>query len=217
MTIGVVLVDDHGVVRAGLRLLLETQLDFKVVGEATNGREALRMVTQLRPHVAVIDVSMPDLNGIEATHQIRVECPDTQVVILSMYAHPEYTYRALNAGARGYVLKESAGDELIEAVRVVHTGQRYLSRKIADGFIDEYLALRTLTAQESPLELLSAREREVLQLVVEGKSSIQIAEHLALSPKTVDTYRGRLMQKLEINDLPHLVLFALRHGVITAE
>ncbi|RIK34773.1 MAG: DNA-binding response regulator [Chloroflexi bacterium] len=217
MTIAIVLADDHGVVRAGLRLLLESQPDLKVVGEATNGRDALRAVAQLRPQVAVIDIAMPELNGIEATRQIRAEYPSTQVIILSMYANPEHTYRALRAGARGYVPKESAGDELIKAVRAVCAGRRHLSPKIADEFVDEYLVQRTLLEPESPLELLSAREREVLQLVVEGNSTAQIAEQLALSPKTVDTYRSRLMQKLEIDNLPQLVLFALRHGIISSE
>lgn len=217
MTIAIVLADDHGVVRAGLRLLLESQPDFKVVGEATNGRAALQLVAKLRPQVAVVDIAMPEQNGVEATRQIRAEYPETQVIILSMYANLEYVRRALRAGARGYVLKESAGDELIEAVRAVHAGQRHLSLKLVDEFIDDYLAQRTPLEAESPLERLSAREREVLQLVAEGKSSAQIAELLALSPKTVDTYRSRVMQKLELDDVPKLVLFALRHGLIVAE
>jgi len=217
MTIALVLADDHGVVRAGLRLLLETQSDFKVVGEATNGREALQVVAKLRPQVAVVDIAMPEQNGIEATRQISADYPETQVIILSMYANLEYVQRALRAGARGYVLKESAGDELIEAVRAVHAGRRHLGLKIVDEFVDDYLAQRTSAEQESPLEQLSSREREVLQLVAEGHSSAQIAERLSLSSKTVDTYRSRLMQKLAIDDLPQLVLFALRHGIIVAE
>jgi DNA-binding NarL/FixJ family response regulator len=217
MTITVLLADDHGVVRAGLRFLLESQPGLSVVGEATNGHEAVRIAASLRPQVAVVDIAMPELNGIEATHQIRAECPATQVVILSMYADPEHTYRALRAGARGYVWKEAAGDELIEAVRAVQAGRRYLSPKIADQFIDEYLVQRTQLERENPLEQLSARERAVLQLVAEGKTSPEIAERLSLSPKTVDTYRSRIMQKLGIDDLPHLVLFALRHGIIVAE
>jgi DNA-binding NarL/FixJ family response regulator len=217
MTVSIVLADDHGVVRAGLRLLLESQPDFKVIGEATNGREALQIVAKLRPQIAVVDIAMPEQNGIEATVQIRTKSPATQVIILSMYANLEHILRALRAGARGYVLKESAGDELIEAVRVVHAGQRHLSVKIVDEFVEDYIAQRTPLEQESPLEYLSAREREVLQLVAEGKSSGQIARFLALSPKTVDTYRSRLMQKLGIEDLPQLVLFALRHGIIAGE
>jgi len=217
MTITIVLADDHGIVRAGLRLLLESQPDFKVVGEATNGREALQVVAKLRPQVAVVDIAMPEQNGIEATRQLSAEYPETQVIILSMYANLEYVQRALRAGARGYVLKESAGDELIEAVRAVHAGRRHLGLKIVDEFIDDYLAQRTSAEKDSPLEQLSPREREVLQLVAEGNSSAQIAERLFLSSKTVDTYRSRLMQKLELDDLPQLVLFALRHGIIVAE
>ena len=217
MTITIVLADDHGVVRAGLRLLLESQPDFKVVGEAADGHDALRAVAQLSPHIAVIDIAMPGLNRIEVARQIHSEHSATQVIILSMYANPEHIYRALRAGARGYVLKEAAGDELIEAIRTVQAGRRHLSAKIIDEFIDDYIDQRLLMEIEDPVERLSSREREVLQLVVEGNSTAEIAERLFLSPKTVDTYRSRLMQKLGITDLPQLVLFALRNGIISSD
>lgn len=217
MTIKIVLADDHGVVRAGLHLLIESQPDLSVIGQVANGRDAVRAVVQLRPDVAVIDIAMPDLNGIEAARQIHKEWPTTQIIILSMYATREHIYHALKAGARGYVLKEAAGDELIEAIRTVATGQRHLSRKIADDLVDDYLAQPALGEKLSPLEQLSAREREVLQLVAEGKSSAEIADLLFLSPKTVSTYRSRLMQKLMLPDLPSLIRFAIQAGIIAVE
>lgn len=217
MSIKVLLADDHGIVRAGLRLLLESDRDLTVVGEATNGREAIREVARLRPDVVVLDISMPELNGIEATQQIRTEYPGTQIVILSMYASREHIYRALQAGARGYVLKDSVGSELLEAIRAVYVGQRHLSRKIADTLIDDYLAQRTEQDMVNPLAQLSERQREILQLVAEGKSSVEIAEMLTLSPKTVETYRSRLMQKLGLADLSSLIKFAIQHGLITLD
>jgi DNA-binding NarL/FixJ family response regulator len=213
MSIRVLLADDHAVVRDGLRFLLESQPDIRVIGDAADGRTAVRLVAQLRPDVALMDIAMPELNGIEATGQIRAACPATRVVILSMHSTTEHIFRALQAGALGYLLKESAGAEVVAAVRTAHAGRRYLSQHIAETTPD---LLATVTAgphARSPLERLSAREREVLQLVVEGQSSAAIAETLALSPKTVETYRSRLMQKLGIGDLPTLVKFAVEHGL----
>lgn len=214
MTITVFLADDHAIVRDGLRALLEAQPGFTVVGTAADGREAVRQVARLRPAVAILDVAMPELNGIDAAEQIRAAAPATQVIILSMHSAAEHVYRALKAGARGYLLKESAGDEVREAVRAVHAGRRYLSHAISETVIESYLGQRPV---ESPLESLSAREREVLQLTVEGKSSAEIAEVLSLSPKTVETYRARLMQKLNLADLPALVKFAIQHGLTPLE
>lgn len=208
--IRVLLVDDHAVVRVGLRALLEAQSDIEVVGDAANGREALRKSQQLNPDVVVMDIAMPELNGVEATQQMHDANPSTQVLILSMHSTTEHIFRALQAGARGYLLKDSAGSEVVDAVRVVHAGRRYLSHKIAANVIDDYIAERH---RVSPLESLSRRERQVLQLVAEGKSSAAIATMLLLSPKTVDTYRSRMMTKLGIADLPSLVKFAIRHGV----
>jgi len=217
MSITVFLADDHGIVRDGLRLLLNAQPDIHVVGEAVNGREAVRQIAKLRPQIAILDLAMPDLNGIETTRQLHEVAPDTQVIILSMYASNEHIYQALKAGARGYVLKEAAADELVNAVLAVHAGQRFLNPKVADELITAYLGNHAYLAQESPLTQLSDREREVLQLVVEGKTSSEISELIALSPKTVDTYRSRLMQKLGIKDLPALVKFAIQHGIISLE
>lgn len=217
MAIRVFLADDHGVVRDGLRLLLEAQGDIIVVGDAADGREAVRQAQELGPDVVVMDIAMPELNGIEATYQLREMCPAIQIVILSIHSAPEHILRALRAGARGYLLKESAGTEVVEAVRAVRAGRRYLSQRISDAVIDGYLRQDPGDRVRSPLESLSPREREVLQLVVEGKTSAQIGEILFLSPKTVETYRSRLMQKLGVPDLPRLVKFALQHGLIPLE
>lgn len=215
--IKVFLADDHAVVREGLRYLLEAQDDITVVGDVGTGREAVAQVTQLAPDVVVMDVSMPDMNGIEATGRILEILPQTHVLILSMQSSAEHVYRALKAGAHGYLLKESAGKVLVEAVRSVHSGGRYLSTGITETLVNDYLHQRALIAEPSPLERLSRREREVLQLVVEGRSSVEIGGVLSLSPKTVDTYRSRLMHKLEISDVPTLVKFAIQHGLTSLE
>lgn len=218
MSIRLFLADDHQVLRAGLRALLETYPDLTISGEAGNGLEAVRAVIKLRPDVAILDIAMPELNGIEAARQIRSECPQTQVIILSMYSSHQHIYQALKAGVRGYVLKEAAPDELVEAIRAVQAGQRYLSPKVADELIEDYIDARPGgRTPDTALDLLSERERTVLQLVVEGKSSTEIAELLVLSPKTVDSYRSRLMQKLGITDLPGLVKFAIQQGLISLE
>lgn len=217
MTITVFLVDDHTVVRDGLRLLLEEQGDIKVIGGAANGREAVRQVKRLCPDVVIMDIAMPELNGIEATRQIRKACPLAQIIVLSMHHTNEHIFRALQAGARGYLLKESAGIEVLNAIRTVHAGHRYLSQNISDTVIDNYIRQREISETMSPLARLSPREREVLQLVVEGKSSAEIASALSLSHKTVETYRSRLMRKLDISDLPGLVKFAIQRGVTSLE
>jgi DNA-binding NarL/FixJ family response regulator len=217
MQIKVFLADDHAVVRDGLRFMLEAQADIIVVGEAADGLQAVEQVRKLKPDVVVMDIAMPQLNGIEATRRILEEFPRTRVVILSVYSTAEHIYRALEAGARGYLLKESAGAEVVKAVRVVHAGRRYLCDKIADTMIDTYIVQREAAEAKSPLERLSIREREVLQLVVEGKSSKEIAGILHLSPKSIETYRSRLMQKLNVHDIPSLVKFAIQHGLTTLE
>jgi DNA-binding NarL/FixJ family response regulator len=217
MTITIFLADDHAVVRDGLRALLEGQPDLKVMGEAANGRETVRQVAQRCPDVVLMDIAMPELNGIEATRQIHQVCPATQVIILSMHSTSEHIFRALQAGARGYLLKEAAGIEVINAVRSVHTGQRYLSQKISDKVVNNYMRQREANAGQDPLARLTPREREILQLVVEGKSSSEIAALLSLSAGTVNTYRSRLMQKLGITDLAGLIKFAIQHGLISLD
>jgi len=217
MSITVLLVDDHTIVRDGLRLILEAEGDIEVVGHAANGREAVHQVPQLRPDVVVMDIAMPEMNGTEATRQIHETCPEAQVVVLSMHDTTEYAFRALWAGARGYLLKESAGVEVVKAVRVVHAGHRYLSQKILDKVIDDYVRQREAAEAMGPLVRLTPREREVLQLVAEGNSSTEIAEALSLSRKTIDTYRSRITRKLGISDLPGIVRFAIRSGLIQLE
>jgi DNA-binding NarL/FixJ family response regulator len=215
MSIRVLLADDHAVVRDGLRLVLEANDDISVIGVAADGREAVRQCLQLRPDVAVLDIAMPELNGIEATRQIRAEQPATHVVILSMHSTTEHIVGALRAGAQAYLLKESAGIEVVQAVRAVHTGQRYLSRKITETIVEDYL--HQLDEVARPLDRLTDREREVLQLVAEGKTSADIAEVLSISIKTVETYRSRIMHKLDLRDLPALVKFAIQQGLIPLE
>ena len=217
MNITVFLADDHAVVRDGLCFLLEAQPDIRVIGDAANGRDAVRQMTQLYPDVVVMDIAMPELNGIEAARKISRACPSTRVIILSVHSTTEHIFRALQAGARGYLLKESAGIEVVNAVRAVHAGHRYLSQKISDRLVDDYVLQRQAAEAKGPLARLSPREREVLQLVVEGKSNAEIAGMLSLSPKTVETYRSRLMRKLDISDLPSLVKFAIQHGLTPLE
>ena len=210
MTISVFLADDHRVLRDGLRVLLESQDDIEVVGEAENGNLAIEGITRVKPNVVVMDITMPELNGIDAAQVIHETSPEIGIVILSIHSDLEHIFRALQAGAQGYMLKESAGSEVISAVRAVHLGRRYLSPDIRDAVTEAYMQNRQV---QSPLDLLSMREREVLQLTVEGHSSAAIAEKLNLSPKTIETYRSRLMGKIGVRDLTELVRFAIKHGI----
>lgn len=217
MSITVLLADDHAMVRDGLKLLLESQQDITVVGLASNGREAVKLARKHAPDVVLLDIAMPELNGIEAAQKIREALPRTRIIILSMHATSEHVYRALKAGADGYLLKESAGAEVVLAVRAAYGGRRYLSEKIAAAVHGMHLSEGGAAALKSPLESLSEREREVLQFVVEGRSSAEIASAINLSPKTVETYRSRIMQKLDVHDVAGLVKFALQHGVTGGE
>ena len=209
--IGIILADDHSIVRDGLRMILESQNDMTVIGEARDGRDALAQAGTLRPDVIVMDIAMPELNGIEATRMICERMPKVSIIILSMHHTHEHIYRAMRAGAHGYLLKESAGSEVTKAVRAVMQGRHYFGKGV-DSPADADFFSGNDTPQ-SPLERLSQREREVLQLVVEGKTSAEIAEALSLSPKSVETYRSRLMLKLGITNIPSLVKFALLHGI----
>jgi DNA-binding NarL/FixJ family response regulator len=217
MSITVFLADDHRMVREGFRLLLETQSDIKVIGEAGNGREAVRQAIKLTPDVILMDIAMPELNGIEATRQIIEAHSSAKIIVLSMYSTTQHIFRALKAGAKGYILKESAGDDVIKAVRIVHGGKMFLCDEITGVVVGDYIEKREAGTTEDPLSRLSTREREVLQLLVEGKSNTKIAELLFLSHKTVETYRSHLMQKLGISDLPGLVKFAIQHGITSIE
>lgn len=209
--------DDHAIIREGLQVMLGSQPDMEVVGIAANGREAIRLVDVHDPDVAVIDISMPELNGIEAIQQMLPRHSHMKVVVLSIHETKPYVYRALKAGAMGYLIKETAGLEVADAVRAVYRGGRYLSRNIADLLLDISSQQVGTSIEISPLDKLSLREREILQLVAEGKTSQEIAERLSISPKTVDTYRSRLMQKIGVNDVASLVKFAIQHGVISLE
>jgi DNA-binding NarL/FixJ family response regulator len=209
MTIRVLLADDHTMMREGLRALLSRSADITVIGEVSDGREAVRSAQALSPDVIIMDITMPQLNGIEAARLLREKCPDTRIVFLSMHSNSEHVFRAFEAGATGYLLKESAGAEIADAVRAVHGGRRYLSRAIAE----QGEPARAVGGKPSPLDSLSARERQVLQLVVEGRTSAEIAALVHLSPKSVETYRSRLMRKLGVSDLPSLVKFAVSHGI----
>ena len=211
MTIRVLLADDHVLMREGLRALLGTTADIEVAGEVRTGREAERLVPQLNPDVVLMDIAMPDLNGIEAARMIRLRCPRTRIIMLSMHATAEYVYRAFEAGASGYLLKEVAVEEVITAVRTVHGGKPYLSPELAQSVPDFASGYA-----RGPVDSLSTRERQVLQLVVEGRTSSAIAGMLHLSPKSVETYRSRLMAKLGVRDVPALVKFALAHGLTSA-
>ncbi|MCG2722305.1 MAG: response regulator transcription factor [Thermodesulfovibrionales bacterium] len=214
MSIKVFLADDHAIVRDGLRLILESQ-GIDVVGEAANGRQAVLEAKKLCPVpvIVIMDIAMPELNGIDATAQIVKTCPSTKVIILSVYDTTEYIFEAFKAGAKGYILKESAGEEVVKAVRLVHAGRLYLSQEISETVVTDYIKHRGVSNGKTPLESLSKREREVLQLIVEGKSNLEISDILFISPKTVDTYKSRLMQKLDIKDLPALIRFAIKHGL----
>lgn len=213
MAIEILIADDHAVVRDGLRFLLEATGEIHVIGEAGDGRTALQMIQELNPEIVLLDIEMPDMNGIDAAEEIRRRNGATKIIMLSMYATREHIFRALRAGARGYLLKEAAAKEVVAAIRAVHAGRRFLSEKIADTVVEDYLDQQEARPEKSPLEQLSPREREILQLVVEGKTSVEIADMLFLSPKSIETYRSRMMQKLGITDIPSLVKFAIQHGL----
>jgi len=217
MNITIFLADDHSVLRDGLRLLLETQPDFKVIGAAASGREAMQQLEHLAPDIALLDIAMPEVNGLEVARHLQRTQPGTQVIMLSMYRTPEHIIQALEAGARGYVLKESASDELIGAIRAVRAGGRYLSQSVSNVAVDYYLNPRPVGDDAAPLERLNEREREILRLLVEGQNSSEIAERTGLSSKTVDNYRSAIMRKLDIHHLPGLVKFAIQHGLISLE
>jgi DNA-binding NarL/FixJ family response regulator len=214
-SVRIVLADDHTIMRHGLRLVLERQPDFAVVGEADNGREAIDLVLRDTPDVVIMDIAMPLLNGIEATKRINEERLRTAVVILSMHADEGYILKALRAGARGYLLKDSAETDLIQAVRAVCAGKAFFSPAVSKVLADDYLRQIRQQGVDDPYELLTARERELLQLIVELKSTKDIAAMLGVSPHTIDTHRANLMQKLNVHSTPELILYAVRKGVIT--
>jgi two-component system response regulator NreC len=211
----VLLADDHTIVREGLLSLLHEQSDLTVVGTAENGLEAVEKARQTFPDVVVMDVAMPLLNGIEATRQLRQLLPQTNVIILTMYADDAYVLRALQAGVRGYLLKKAAAAELVRAVHAVERGNLYLSKDISQAVVERYLSSEHPADEEETT--LSNRERQILQLVAEGHTNREIATALGITPKTVDTHRTRLMAKLDIHDTPGLVRYAIRKGMVRAD
>lgn len=211
--IKVVLADDHKLVRDGLRAILEHEEDITLVAEAEDGRGAINQVRRHSPDVVLMDISMPGLDGMDAAREIRELFPDVEVIILSMHSSKEHIYQALKAGLRGFLRKESAGVEVVEAIRSVSRGERYLSGDVTEAVIDDYVHRREGGGGQNPLQQLSAREREVMSLVVSGKTTQEIADVLHLAPSTVSTYRSRLMKKLDVETVPGLVKIGLKHGM----
>ena len=211
----ILLADDHQLMRSGLRLVIEQQPDLTIVGEAADGREAVAIAKSVRPDVAVMDISMPNLNGIEAAHQIIQSQPDIAVIVLSMHTDESYVLRALKAGAKGYLLKDSAEADLIAAVRAVARGKSFFSPAVSKVLLDDYMRKLKRSGAEDAYDLLTPREREILQLVAEGKSNKEVANLLNLSVYTVETHRSNVMQKLNLKGIPELTLYAVRKGIIS--
>ena len=212
--ITILLADDHTVIRSGLRALLERQPDFAVVAEAEDGRKAIQLAAEHSPDVIVMDVAMPNLNGIEATRQIIAAQPKVAIVVLSMHSDESYVMRALKAGARGYLLKDSAEADLIQAIRTVVLGKSFFSPAISKMLLEDYGRHLQQRGMEDSYDLLTPREREILQLAAEGKSNKEVAAHLNLSLYTVETHRTNLMQKLNLHSVPEMILYAVRKGII---
>ena len=207
--IRILLADDHGIVRQGFRMILAAQPDMEILGEASNGREAVELAEKLQPDVVVMDVAMPELNGIEATRRLATSAPHTRVLALSMHKDSVYVREILKAGARGYLLKDAFDRDLVAAVRSVARGEGYLSPAVSDAVLTDYR--RHVT---DPVDLLTSREREVLQMIAEGKTNKEVATILNLSVYTVDAHRGRIMEKLNLHSTPELVRFAIRNGLV---
>jgi DNA-binding NarL/FixJ family response regulator len=207
--IRILLADDHAVVRQGFKMILDAQPDMEIVGQAANGREAVDLAEQLRPDVVVMDVAMPELNGIEATRRLASSVPHVRVVALSMHKDSVYVREILRAGARGYLLKDSGAADLVAAIHAVASGESYLSPSVSNAVLDDYRRHAT-----NPIDLLTSREREVLQLLAESKTNKEIAGVLNLSVYTVEAHRGRIMEKLNLHSIAELVLFAVRNGLI---
>jgi DNA-binding NarL/FixJ family response regulator len=216
MSIRILLADDHKIVRDGLRTLIEKEAGMEVAGEADNGRKILKMAQKIHPHVVIMDVTMPDMNGIDATRKITNEIPGVKVIALSMHSDRRFVLGMLEAGASGYLLKDCAFDELAKAIRNVAAGHTYLSPSVADVVVKGYLdkLSEPLAATRSPL---TQREREILQLLAEGSTTKEIAAHLGVSVKTVETHRRNMMQKLNMRSIAELTKYAIREGLITVD
>lgn len=212
--IRIILADDHVVMRRGLRLLLEQQEDFQVLGEAGDGREAVKLAELLKPDVAVLDITMPNMNGVEAAHQISAKQLGVAIIVLSMHADEGYVLRALKAGARGYLLKESPEADFIRAIRSVSEGKAFFSPLVSRLLVEDYVRQLQEKDIEDSYELLSLREREIFQLIAEGKTNKDVANMLNLSLYTVETHRSNILEKLNLHSVPELILYAVRKGVI---
>jgi two-component system response regulator NreC len=211
--IRILIADDHSIVREGVRMILDGQEDFEVIGEASTGRQALEEARRLKPDVVVMDISMPDMNGIEATTKVRAELPQTQVMGLTMHEDESYVFELLKAGAAGYVLKRAAAEDLVTAVRAAHQGEAFLYPTVAKLVVQDYLQ-RATAQDQAALDGLTGREREVLTLIAEGLTNQEIAGRLYISIKTVQTHRAHIMEKLNLHDRTELVRYAIRKGLI---
>ena len=212
--IRILLADDHTILRAGLRMMLNAQPDMEVVGEAQDGRQAIAEAQRLQPDVVLMDITMPDMNGIDATRQIKRMLPETKVLVLTMHENDEYVFQALRAGAAGYMLKEAADTDLISALRIIQSGQFYLSPMAQSVMVGDYLQRVRTGEEKDSYSSLTEREREILKLVAEGFTNNQIAEKLVISPKTVDTHRTHVMDKLNLHSRAELVKYAMRRGLL---
>ena len=213
--IRILLADDHTVMRRGLRLLIESQPEFSVVAEASDGRQAVQQAEAMLPDVAVMDIAMPNLSGIEAAQRIATSLPQTAIVILSMHSDESYVLRALKVGAKGYLLKDSAEGDLIDAIKAVHQGKTFFSPEISKMLVEDYIREIRTRGTEDSYDLLTSREREILQLLAERKSNKEIAQVLNLSIYTIETHRRNLQEKLNLHSLAELILYAVRKGVIS--
>lgn len=215
MPIRILLADDHTVVRDGLRALLEKQSDMVVVAEAADGRDSVRLAEEHAPDVVIMDIAMPNMNGIEATRRIAASCPKTAVVILSMHLDESYVLRSLKAGAKGYLLKDSLRSDVIEAIRSVALGRSFLTRKVSKMLQEDYIRQLERRGLDDSYDLLTDREREILQLVAEGRTNKEVAGLLNVSLTTVETHRTHILQKLGLHSVPELILYAVRKGIIS--
>ena len=215
--IRVLLAEDHTLVRKGLRALLNDVSHIQVVGEAENGREAVQKTRLLQPDIVIMDISMPLLNGLEATRQIKQEMPHTGIIMLTMHANAEYIFQGLQAGAESYLVKQSAPEQLVNAIETTYRGESYLSPMISKKVIEEYIRHSGSSLELDSYEKLTRREREILQLIAEGLSIRDISQHLVISEKTARVHRSNLMQKLDLHSIANLTLYALRKGVIALE
>ena len=212
-TIRIILADDHTLMREGLRAILESETGLEIIGQAEDGHAAVEMAEKLQPDIVIMDIAMPGLNGLEATRLIHARVPETRVIILSMHENAEYVLQALKAGVHGYLLKQGIKSELVLAIHSAYRGEKFLTSRISSSVIDGFLSQAKTLESQTPLESLTSREREILQLIAEGYSSQDIARRLTISAKTVDRHRANLMEKLDIHNIAGLVHFAIQNGL----